>query len=129
MYNRPFFSRNATTEDKIVGTLGLLIVYGFLLYLSISFIIDNNEKHQKETTTSKIINQQNNMDASELLIEPYPVVKPGGQHVGIVSSAVQVTHIPTNLKVICSHEWSQNKNKMVAIGMIEHALRALSKII
>ena len=64
------------------------------------------------------------MDASELLIEPYPVVKPGGQYVG-VSSAVQVTHIPTDLKVICSHERSQNKNKMVAVGMIEHALREM----
>ena len=65
-------------------------------------------------------------DPSELLIEPYPVVKPGGQYVGVVSAAVQVTHIPTDLKVICSHERSQNKNKSFAIGMIEHAL---SKII
>lgn len=66
------------------------------------------------------------MNESELLIEPYPSVKPGGQHVGIVSSSIQVTHIPTGLKVICSHERSQSKNKSFAIEIIKHAL---SKII
>jgi protein subunit release factor A len=65
---------------------------------------------------------KNNMNESELLIEPYPVVKPGGQYVGVVSSAVQVTHIPTGLKVICSHERSQSRNKNFAISMIEQAL-------
>jgi protein subunit release factor A len=65
---------------------------------------------------------KNNMDDSELLIEPYPPVKPGGQYVGVVSSSVQVTHIPTGLKVICSHERSQSRNKNFAISMIEQAL-------
>lgn len=68
----------------------------------------------------------NNMNESELLIEPYPSVKPGGQHAGIVSSAIQVTHLPTGLKVVSSHERSQNKNKTVALEMIEYGLRLIN---
>jgi protein subunit release factor A len=65
------------------------------------------------------------MNESELLIE-YPLVRPGGQHVGIVSSSIQVTHIPTELKVICSHERSQIKNKRFALQMIEYGLTLMN---
>jgi len=65
------------------------------------------------------------MNESDLLIEPYPPVKPGGQYVGIVSSSIQVTHIPTELKVICSHERSQVRNKNFALQMIEYGLTLL----
>jgi len=66
------------------------------------------------------------MNESDLLIEPYPLVKAGGQYVGIVSSSIQVTHIPTELKVICSHERSQVKNKKFALQMIEYGLTLLN---
>ena len=36
--SRPLFSKNATTEDKIVGTLGLITIYGFLIYQAIKFL-------------------------------------------------------------------------------------------
>jgi peptide chain release factor 2 len=65
------------------------------------------------------------MNESDFLIETYPIVKPGGQHVGMVSSAIQVTHIPTQLKVICSHERSQVRNKNFAVEMINNALEKL----
>ena len=65
------------------------------------------------------------MTESDLLIEPYPLVRAGGQHVGIVSSAIQVTHIPTQLTVICSHERSQVRNKNFAVEMINNALEKL----
>jgi peptide chain release factor 2 len=66
------------------------------------------------------------MNKTDLLIEPYPLVRTGGQHVGIVSSAIQVTHIPTQLKVICSHERSQVRNKNFAVEMINNALEKLN---
>ena len=48
MYNRPLFNHNHTTEEKIVGTTGLLIIYGFLIYVTICQIIKTSEKIQKE---------------------------------------------------------------------------------
>lgn len=65
------------------------------------------------------------MNESELLIEPHPPARTGGQYVGIVSSAVQVTHIRTELTVICSHERSQVRNKNFALQMIEYGLTLL----
>jgi peptide chain release factor 2 len=67
----------------------------------------------------------NYMNESDLLIEPHPPARTGGQHVGIVSSAVQVTHIPTELTVVCSHERSQVRNKNFALQMIEYGLTLL----
>ena len=66
------------------------------------------------------------MNESDVLIEPYPLVRPGGQHVGIVNGAIQATHIPTELKVICSHERSQIKNKRFALQMIEYGLTLMN---
>lgn len=65
------------------------------------------------------------MKLEDLKIEPYPLVRAGGQHVGKVSSAIQVTHIPTQLTVICSHERSQVRNKNFAVEMINNALEKL----
>jgi protein subunit release factor A len=64
------------------------------------------------------------MNESDFLIEPYPLVKAGGQHVTTTRSAFQVTHIPT-LTVICSHERSQVRNKNFAVDMINNALEKL----
>lgn len=61
----------------------------------------------------------------DFLIEPYPLVKAGGQHVTTTRSAIQVTHIPTQLTVICSHERSQVRNKNFAVDMINNALENL----
>ncbi len=68
----------------------------------------------------------NYMNESDLLIEPYPLVREGGQHVTTTRSAIQVTHIPTQLIVICSHERSQVRNKNFAVEMINNALEKLN---
>jgi peptide chain release factor 2 len=65
------------------------------------------------------------MTESDFLIEPHPLVRAGGQYGGMVSSTIQVTHIPTQLTVICSHERSQVKNKNFAVEMINNALEKL----
>jgi peptide chain release factor 2 len=61
----------------------------------------------------------------DFLIEPHPLVREGGQHVTTTRSAIQVTHIPTQLTVICSHERSQVRNKNFALQMIEYGLTLL----
>jgi protein subunit release factor A len=65
------------------------------------------------------------MNELDFLIELHPPVKLGGQNVTITSSTIQVTHIPTQLTVICSHERSQVRNKNFALQMIEYGLTLL----
>ena len=66
------------------------------------------------------------MNESDLKIESYPVVSPGGQHVSVVRSGVKVTHVPTGLIAISDCERSQLKNKNVAMGMIEYGLAIIN---
>lgn len=55
-------------------------------------------------------------------IESWPTVRPGGQHVGIVSKGVRVTHLPTDTQVIVTCERSQLKNRNLALSMLEWGL-------
>jgi protein subunit release factor A len=66
------------------------------------------------------------MNESDLKIESYPVISPGGQHVSVVRSGVKVTHVPTGLIAISDCERSQLKNKNVAMGMIEYGLAIIN---
>jgi protein subunit release factor A len=66
------------------------------------------------------------MNPEDLKIETYPIIPKGGQHVGKISTGVQVTHIPSGLVAICSIERSQMKNRDVAIAMIEAGLEKIN---
>jgi peptide chain release factor 2 len=46
----------------------------------------------------------------------------GGQHVNKTSSAVRLTHVPTNTIVSCQQERSQTKNRATAMKMLRAAL-------
>lgn len=58
----------------------------------------------------------------ECTVEIYPPHQKGGQHVGVTSSGVKVTHEPTGLIAISMSARSQHFNRQIAFDMIEGGL-------
>jgi peptide chain release factor 2 len=63
----------------------------------------------------------------EYVIEYYPLRSAGGQHVGIISTGIKITHIPSGLIAICDMERSQMRNKETAMRMIAAGLNQLTR--